>query len=388
MADKKHFSLISGKKEKTATVKVESVTGAAPASGAGTVNLRLPIEPVANGAQRVLALVAVMVVLYFGKSVLVTLMVAILLAFVMEPLVGGLEHIRVPRPLGAFLAVALLLGICYTATYFLSVKAMDFAHQLPKYSQSIQGVMNKYKQKAEQIQKTTQKIVPGSEDQQNTVKVQQVETGWAGLATKTSANLTELLLLISFIPFLAFFMLTWQEHVRKSLVRLFPGEHRQSAHQALRNIAKMLKSFLVGNLMIGAMIGAGNSVAFWSLHLPYALFIGFISGYLSIVPYLGVILALVPPMVAGIGVLNMTGFLIAGGCVLASHLIALNVLYPKLLGKRLQLNPLVVTASLLFWGSMWGAMGLILAIPIMAALRIVCEHVEGWHNFGELLGEG
>jgi predicted PurR-regulated permease PerM len=73
--------------------------------------------------------------------------------------------------------------------------------------------------------------------------------------------------------------------------------------------------------------------------------------------------------------------------VFAIHLFAFNVLYPKLLGSRLQLNPLAVTISLLVWGFLWGAMGLILAVPIMAAIKIVCDHVESLRGLGELMGE-
>jgi predicted PurR-regulated permease PerM len=73
--------------------------------------------------------------------------------------------------------------------------------------------------------------------------------------------------------------------------------------------------------------------------------------------------------------------------VLGLHLLAMNVLYPKILGSRLQLNPLVVTISLLLWGFIWGAMGLILAVPIMAAIKIICDHVNSLRPIGEWMGE-
>ena len=73
--------------------------------------------------------------------------------------------------------------------------------------------------------------------------------------------------------------------------------------------------------------------------------------------------------------------------VLGLHMVALNVLYPKFLGNRLQLNPLAVTMSLLVWGWLWGAMGLLLAIPITAAMKIVFDHVEALKPFGTWIGE-
>jgi predicted PurR-regulated permease PerM len=68
------------------------------------------------------------------------------------------------------------------------------------------------------------------------------------------------------------------------------------------------------------------------------------------------------------------------------HLIAINVLIPKLVGRQVHLNALAVTMSLLFWGWMWGGMGLLLGIPITAAVKVVCDHIENWKPFGRWLG--
>jgi predicted PurR-regulated permease PerM len=96
---------------------------------------------------------------------------------------------------------------------------------------------------------------------------------------------------------------------------------------------------------------------------------------------------MLPPIAAGLGVMGDSRLLIVAITVVALHLLAMNVLYPKVLGKRLQLNPLVVTISLLIWGFIWGAMGLILAVPIMGAIKIVCDHVVSLRAIGEWLGE-
>src|SRR5207248_1032432 len=100
-------------------------------------------------------------------------------------------------------------------------------------------------------------------------------------------------------------------------------------------------------------------------------FDGFAAGFLTLVPYLGVLLALLPPLFVDIG--DLTPAKIAGIIltVLALHLIALNVLYPKFLGSRLRLNPLAVTIALLVWAWLWGAVGLVLAVPITAGMKIV-----------------
>jgi predicted PurR-regulated permease PerM len=196
-----------------------------------------------------------------------------------------------------------------------------------------------------------------------------------------------MVLAITFVPFLVFFMLSWQDHVRSASVMLFSMENRNTAYVMLGLIARMIRSFIVGNFIIGVFLAACSIAVFGMMGLPYFYFLGAISGFLSLIPYLGVLLAVVPPLIADLGHLTTATFLIVVTVVLGLHLIAMNVLYPKILGKRLQLNPLAVTISLLFWGWLWGAMGLILAVPIMGACKIICEHIERLRPYGAWLGE-
>jgi predicted PurR-regulated permease PerM len=99
------------------------------------------------------------------------------------------------------------------------------------------------------------------------------------------------------------------------------------------------------------------------------------------------VLATLPPILVGFGQLEVPELLVVLGFVVAMHLVALNVLYPKLLGSRLRINPLAVTLALLFWGTVWGAVGLLLAIPITGALKIICDHVETLKPYADWLGE-
>jgi predicted PurR-regulated permease PerM len=168
---------------------------------------------------------------------------------------------------------------------------------------------------------------------------------------------------------------------------LFPLQHRHTAFVTLGLIGKMLQSFIVGNLLIGLMI-SGVSVAIFGLaHVPFFYFVGFLSGFLSLVPYLGLVLAIVPPVLVGLGQLDAGNLAVVVLTVVGLHLFSFNVLYPKLLGSRLRINPLAVTIALLFWGSIWGAIGLVLAIPITGAIKIVFDHVESMKPYADWLGE-
>ncbi len=355
-----------------------------PSAQAELSEARLPTSPLSNLPQRVIGVVALLAILYLGKVVWITLIVSVLLAFLLEPLTGGMERWRVARPVGAAIALVLAAAILYLGSYFFYVRAQDFAHQLPAYSQKIRQATFKYRKQAEQIQKTTESVIPQSADESGAIKVKQVE----GMSSEDQASLMETVLAASFIPFLAYFMLSWQQHLRTSLVKLFPRENRTTAYVATSRVSQMLRSFIVGNVVVGLIMGTISAAVFFYFDIPYFYFIGLISGFLSLVPYLGVLLAMAPPLAVGIGVLKAAEFPIIAVVVFAIHLFGINVLYPKILGKRMQLNPVVVTVALLFWGFLWGAMGLVLAIPLTAALKITCDHVESLRPLGDLLGEG
>jgi predicted PurR-regulated permease PerM len=334
----------------------------------------------------VIAFVATMTALYVGKLVFIVLLCALLLAFVLEPVTRLFERIKLPRSVAALIAVLLLVGAIYALGQLSYNKAVDFTHDLPKYSGEIKKLASKFRRQEQTLEKTKQQVMPAESTDKDTVKVKQ-QSSISDTVLSNFGTATEIVFSATFVPFLVYFMLTWKEHARRCTVMLFPMEARSTAYATLTAITEMVRGFIVGNFLIGLFMGAISTAIFGLMGLPYFYFIGFISGFLSLVPYLGVVLAAIPPLITGVGHVHSSGFLIIGATVLGLHLFALNVLYPKFLGSRLQLNPLTTTVALLFWGWIWGAMGLILAIPMTAACKIVFDHIDGLRPLGAWLGE-
>ena len=334
----------------------------------------------------VLASAAVLTLVYIGKLILVVILISILLSFVLAPIVDFLVRFQVPRGLGALIAVVLLVSALGAATYGSYSRALEFMHEVPTYKARLHAMGAKIREQAEQIQKTTETVLPETKQDQNTVTVKE-SSSWTDLVSKNASSVSEVLLALTFIPFLVFFMLSWQDHVRSATVMLFSMENRNSAYVMLGLIARMIRSFIVGNFIIGVFLSACSIALFGVLGLHYFYFLGTISGFLSLIPYLGVLLAILPPLIADLGHLTPTVALLIIGAIMGLHLLAMNVLYPKILGKRLRLNPLAVTLALLFWGWLWGAMGLILAVPITGALKVICDHIEPLRPYGVWLGE-
>jgi predicted PurR-regulated permease PerM len=370
----------------------------------------------------VIAFAAVIAILYFGRVFFITSLIAMIIAFILEPFVVVLMRIRLPRSLASFL-------VCTVALLFLYVIGMGAYSQvsaiyddLPKYGERIGDIIDNIRQKVQGAEeRTLQLVVPARQRQQQeaaerlraqqlaTRRPKRVDPAPALPPTGAAAipevrihddgtpigdyiyarlnSFYQLFLMVSFVPFLVYFMLSWRDHINRSFLQFFHGEDRLIAARSLQGIADMVRAFVVGNFLLGLLLAVLSSVAFWLLHLPYPLLAGPFSGFLSLVPYVGMPLALVPPLFAALGVNQFSTYVLVIVTVAMLHLIALNLLYPKIVGSRVHLNPLVVTFSLMIWGFIWDAPGLLLAIPLTAGLKAVCDNVKGLRPIGKFLGD-
>jgi predicted PurR-regulated permease PerM len=323
---------------------------------------------------------AIFAICYFAEEILVVILVSILIAFMLAPVADFFSRLRFPRWVASAMAVLILVGALGAAAKYGVNQLSNLIDELPQYSGKVRAEVAKISRKAQ----TLEAISPAQE--KGAIKVHET-TSWTDLLSHGFGSVTEIVLACSFIPFMVFFMLTGQEHARAATVGLFPLENRRAAYSTLGQIATMVRGFILGNLIIALAIGAISTAVFGILGVPFFYFIGFASGFLSLVPYLGLILAILPPLFVDIGHLTWAhaGWIVL--TVFTLHILALNVLYPKFLGKRMSLNPLAVTIALLVWAWLWGAAGLILAVPITAGMKIVFDHVQPLKPLGAWLGE-
>jgi predicted PurR-regulated permease PerM len=347
---------------------------------------RLRHARIQSSSLAVLAVGGVLTLMYLAKAVLILTLVSILIAFMLAPIVELCQRIRLPRSLGSLIAVLVMCAALYGIFYVSYSQADEFVAELPKYSGRIRTVLTQVRLRAERVRQTTRNVLPEDKAEKGTLTVRQ-STSWVEDLTSGAVGATEIVLMAAFVPFLVFFMLSWQDHVRSSTVMLFNMENRNTAYVTLGLISQMIRGFIVGNVVIGVILGITSSIAFWILGVPYFYVIGMISGIVSLLPYLGIVLAILPPIIVSMNSLTVRSFSEIVAVVAISHVIALNVLYPKIIGRRLQLNPLAVTLALLFWGWLWGAMGLILAVPLTAAIKIIFDHVDNLRSWGNWLGE-
>jgi predicted PurR-regulated permease PerM len=370
----------------------------------------------------ILALGVVIAILYLGRLFFITSLIALTIAFILEPFVALLMRIRFPRSLASFVVCSFALALLYVIGLGAYSQLAGLYDELPKYGQRIGELVDGIQQRITSMEDQTYKVVvPARQRQEEERRRQQEQALAAAKKGKRGAapvqqtapqpgaipevriheestpigdyiysrlsSVYQVLLMVSFIPFLVYFMLSWRDHINRSFLQFFHGEDRLVAARSVQGIADMVRAFVVGNFVLGLLLAVLSSTLFWVLRVPYPMLVGPLSGVLSLVPYIGLPLAMIPPLFAALPLNAVPVYALVVVTVAMLHLVALNVLYPKIVGSRVHLNPLVVTFSLMIWGFLWDAPGLLLAIPLTAGIKAVCDNVKALRAFGKFLGD-
>jgi len=381
---------------------------------------KLPVQRPAQSGVTILAVAAAVALLYFGRVFFITIVVAITIAFLLDPLVTPFMKLRMPRSVASFIVCSVALLLLYLLGLALYTQFAGFVEELPTFSQRMNELVDNAAARVDDVEKRTYQVlipkrfqeappppgVPAPETGRRRRGSKIMETPpplppqipEVRIHTEPTPLLTylygymrsfyDVLLMASFVPFLVYFMLSWRDHMRRSFLYLFSGSERQVVGKSWQGVADMVRAYVIGNFILGLILATISSSFFFAIRLPYWPLVGPLSGFLSLVPYVGLPMAMIPALAAGLIVYNQpTVYVMIAVVVAVLHLIAMNLLYPKVVGSRVHLNPLVVTVALMFWGTIWGGIGLLLAIPITAGIKAVCDNVTSLHGYGRLLGD-
>lgn len=367
----------------------------------------------------ILATGSAVALLYYGRVFLITIVIASMIAFLLEPAVSFFMKLRMPRALASFVVCSISLVLLYLAGLGIYVQLQEISGDLPAYGARINEVVESVAVRMQKMEETASNaLFPKRANVPPAAAAPETDSAAArGKKKKAEAIPPPLpyvqevhvqqepvpvfsylysyvqqfyggLLMASFVPFLVYFLLSWRDHLRSRYLMLFEGQNRPAAAQAWSGIGDMVRAYVVGNFMLGLLISVSSALLFAAVKLPYWLMVAPISGFLSLVPYIGLPLAMLPPVVAALPASKEPAlYLFLTLSVATLHLLALNLLYPKFVGARVHLNPIVATVALMFWGVMWGALGLLLAIPLTAGIKALFDHVESLRPYGRLLGD-
>jgi len=334
---------------------------------------------------RILAGAVVLLFFYYAAGVVITLLLSVLLAYFLDPAVELLERARIPRTIGALLMVLLLIGVLGAVGYGLWVRTEDFAANWHTYRDILREATGSVQGKLSGLEGGVTDLTspggapkaPPASNSSDTVHA---------LFIRGIGSLYALTLEGTFVPFLVFFMLAGKREAWHATLQLFPVGRRTQVKETLDDLRTVLRDYLIGMSVVTLVVIACSSIFFWMLGLDFPVLAGIASGLFNMVPYIGAVLAWIPGFfLAILKYKAVSHFGLIALVLTGIHVVAQNLIAPQLVGRQVQLNAVAITISLLFWGWVWGGMGLILAIPITAALRVICEHTEDWKPFARWL---
>lgn len=345
-----------------------------------------------NADARHVALVGLFVLalfytLHLAQAFFLPVVLAILLDFLLSPVVRALRKIGLPEPLGAAIVMLGLLAVLVFGVYRLAGPASEYIAHAPE---SIETARNKLRGMRGSVEQVTdaaeqvQRAAAGDEAQ-----AQQVEIKGPSLTRQLFGGTTAFLSAATVVIFLTYFLLAAGDLFLQKLVGVLPQfKDKRVAVTIARETEAQISLYLFTTTLINIGVGVVTGIAMHLLGLPNAVLWGVVAAVLNFVPYVGAVANTVLLALAGFIAFEDTGrALLVPGVFLALNLIESNLVTPTIYGNRMKLNTVALFVGLVFWWYLWGVPGAILAVPMMATLKIACDHIESLAPIGEFLGK-
>lgn len=321
--------------------------------------------------------------LYWAQAILIPVLAAMLLAFLVLPLVGKLQRWRLPNWLAALLGVLAVLAVGTALFGFLSWQILSFSGDMPMMQSALEQKGSHISTYIEQQFNVSRETQSEWLRKKRDTFIDEGANSAMNIFTATGAAVAGLAL----IPFFMFFMLLYREKFKKSIEFLAPESH-EKVLEVIRKIAQVSQQYLQGMLLVILILSVLNSIGFLFLGLKYAVLLAFIAGVLNIIPYVGVMIgSLIPVAIALVTKESPMYAVGAFGVCMFVQFLENNFITPKIVGSSVNLNPLSSLLALLMGGLIWGLPGMVFAIPMAGIFKVICDNVEQLRLYGFLLGE-
>lgn len=329
----------------------------------------------------ILCIIAVLTCLYVARDIVLPVVLALVLKLLFQPLVKLLERVRIPKAVGALFCIILLLGIFVGLGALLSSPASRWAEQLPQAWPMLQERFAVLRPTVARLHHllSSMGVHFGSADSLLAHPVGMVTAVFSGTGTVAS-NLLETLLVL-------FYLLVFGETFLRRLVEVLPRfDDKREAVEISMHMERDLSAYLLTIAIINAVVGCATALVMWICDIPGPVLWGVVAFCLNFVPILGPFVGILVFLAVGI---VTSGFawsaILPAGLYFGIHVAEGEIITPMLLASRFTINPVAVMLSLIFWYWMWGVAGAILAVPMLAILKIICDRLRPFRAFGHLL---
>lgn len=313
-------------------------------------------------------------ILLFLKAVLGPFFIAMIISYLLNPVVNILSQRFLPRTLAVLFIYSLfitsLIIVAINTIPLLEHQFKELAEHLPQWNDRIQGMIKEYNDHSNEILPLSVKA--GIE--QSMIRLEHKMTDYVENMMSGIGSTINQFFLVLIIPFLSFYMLKDMQSIERTMLTLLPKKQRKSIIRVLRDVDEALGNYIRGQFLVCLVVGVFAYIGYLFVGLPYAMLLAALVAVFNVIPYLGPIFGVIPAlfvaftvsgkMVLGVVIVNLTVQLLEG-----------NVISPQIVGRSLHMHPLLIIFALLVGGEIGGILGLILAVPIFAMGKVIAEHI-------------
>ncbi len=320
-----------------------------------------------------------------GKELLCPLLFAALFAILLLPVAQFLERkLRIPRSAAAGIAVILFLVFVAIIIYTVGSQISTLASDWPLFKEQVMLSLHNLQQ---WIYDKFHIDLNKQLDYFNNATSKVLNASTAVIGT-TVLTLSSIVLFLVFTMIYTFFLLFYRRLIMKFLVNVFKEENSIVVYDITAQIQYIIRKYITGLLLEMSIVAGVICIAFWLLGIQYAFLLGIITGLFNLIPYIGIITALLLSMLITFATGAVaTKILLVAIIVIGMHLIDSNILLPVIVGSKVRINALMTIIAVIVGEMMWGISGMFLAIPVVAMTKIIFDRIESLKPWGLLLGD-
>ena len=340
----------------------------------------------ASVAVKALALIGICTALFYGKSFFLPVVLAAIIALTLSPIIKFGKKLGIPAAITAATLILVSFLILITAVMTLADPLSKMIAQAPSIGAQLETKLRSIREPMDTLNEAgaqVEKMASGGEGEATA----EVSIKQPGLVARAADNVIAIVASTVLTFVLSFFLLTSRDMFIRKIVRVLPtlSDQKKALSVAL-NIERDVSQYLLTVAMINTVLGCIIGMLFWILGMPNPILWGVIAGLLNFLPYIGSLVGiLITGAVATITFASLGEVLMIPGVYMAVTVMEGQFITPMIMGRRFSMNTVVILLSIAFWGFLWGAIGVIIAVPMLIIMKAICDRVDGLSSIGEFL---
>ena len=334
-----------------------------------------------------LALLSITIIVFWLsilESVLVPFIISIILSILLFPLCDWFEKRKIGRVLAITITIVLFTVLIGVIVYLASTQIAGFSEMIPQLLDKLEKAYNNL------LRWTSEKFdlsIETQTNQLNTYANQLLARGGTvvGSALTTTSNMLGNL---TIMPVYMFFLLLYRDFFRDFFYKVFKNVEKEKVDEVLRKIYDVIHSYLSGVIIVTIIVGTLNTISLLLLGIDYAIFFGFLASVLLIIPYIGILIGSLLPIIIALVTKDSPMYAVGvAASFFAIQMLEGNFITPNIVGSKISINPLAAILGLLMGAILWGLAGMALCLPCIAIVKVIFDSVPNLQPYGFLMGE-